>query len=162
MKKTNTLTKLLALVLSLVMMCAMSVGAFASELADVEYTQDGENCTVITIDLDDILAEADVGNLNARSSITLEASQARLYSVGTLSADQSVIIIVEWEEGDYPLHIGLVKASASTANLVSVTGGSAAFTATVSTAGTYYLMIANPSTSQDLTITTLTAIKTTA
>lgn len=158
MRKTNNLTKLLALVLSLVVMCSMSVSAFAAEVADVEYAQDGENCEVITINLDEILTETDIENLNARGSITLEASQAKLYNVGTLSAGQSVVIIVEWEQGTYPLHIGLVKSTSSTGNLVSITGGSKTFTATVSTAGTYYLMIANPSTSQKLTITTLKTI----
>lgn len=68
MKKTNTLTKLLALVLSLVMMCSMSVSAFAAEVADVEYASDIENCEVITIDLDEILDDADIENLNTRGN----------------------------------------------------------------------------------------------
>ncbi len=158
MRKTNNLTKLVALVLSLTMMCAMSTSAFAAEVADIEYTQGGENCEVITIDLDEILNDVDVENLNARGNITLEPSQAKLYLVGTLSAGQSVIINVVWEEGTYPLHIGLVKSTASTASLLSVTGGSKSFIATVNTAGTYYLMIANPSTTQELTITTLQTV----
>lgn len=158
MKKTNTLTKLLALVLSLVMMCSMSVSAFAAEVVDVEYDQETENCEVITIDLDEILDDADIENLNARGNIVLEPSKARLYTVGTLSAGQSVIINVKWNEGTYPVHVGLVKSTSSTGNLVSLTGGSRSITATVKTAGTYYLMIANPSTTQKLTITTLQTI----
>ena len=58
MKKTNNLTKLLALVLSLVMMCSMSVSAFAAEMPDVEYNQDSEIGEVITIDLDEALANS--------------------------------------------------------------------------------------------------------
>lgn len=151
MRKTNNLTRLLALVLSLVMMCSMSVGAFAAEVEDVEYTQDGENCEVVTIDLEEVLANAEEVNPNARS-FTLEHSTYKMYNIGTLSAGQSVAITVTWTPGTSPIHIGLVKSSSSTGNLLSLTGGSRSFTATVSSAGTYYLMIANPSTSVDLSI----------
>lgn len=151
MKKTNTLTKLLALVLSLVMMCSMSVSAFAAEVADVEYAPDIENCEVITIDLNEVLAKAEEFNLNARS-IFLEHSTYKMYNIGTLSAGQSVKITVTWKPVTSPIHIGLVKSSSSTGNLLSLTGGNRSFTATVNSAGTYYLMIANPSSSVDLNI----------
>lgn len=39
MRKTSKLRKLFALALCLVMACSMSIGAFAAEISDVEYTQ---------------------------------------------------------------------------------------------------------------------------
>lgn len=152
MRKTNNLTKLLALVLSLVMMCSMSVSAFAAEVADVEYTQDGENCEVITIDLDEVLANAEEVNLNGRTVLTLAASTLGKTNIGTLSAGQSVTINVTWSSTSLPLHVGLMKTTASSGNLVSVTGGSASITATVNSAGTYYLVVANPSTTTALIV----------
>ena len=79
-----------------------------------------------------------------------------MYNIGTLSAGQSVKITVTWNPGTSPIHIGLVKSSSSTGNLLSLTGGNRSFTATVNSAGTYYLMIANPSTSVDLNVTVKT------
>lgn len=158
MKKTNTLTKLLALVLSLVMMCSMSVSAFAAEVADVEYEQNGENCEVITIDLDEVLANAEDINLNGRTIVPLPTSTLAKTNIGALSAGQSVIINVTWNSKTLPLHIGLMKTTASSGNLLSVTGGSASITATVNSAGTYYLVVANPSTSYDL-VANVTYIK---
>lgn len=152
MKKTNNLSKLIALVLSLVMMCSMSVSAFAAEVADVEYTQAGENCEVINIDLDEVLAEAEEININGRTVLTLAASTLAKANIGTLSAGQSVTINVSWSSTTLPLHVGLMKTTASSGNLVSVTGGSASITATVNSAGTYYLVVANPSTSTALTV----------
>lgn len=154
MRKTNNLTKLLAFVLSLVMMCSMSVSAFAAEVADVEYVQDNENGEVVTIDLDEVFATAEEVNPNVRS-FTLGSSTYKMYNIGTLSAGQSVDIAVSWTPGTSPVHIGLVKSSSSTGNLLSLTGGSRSFTATVNSAGTYYLMIANPSTSVDLLVSYL-------
>lgn len=153
MKKTNNLTKLLALGLSLVMMCSMSVSAFAAEVPDVEYNQDSENCEVITIDLDEVLDSAEEVNLNARANVTLAKSTYVKYNIGSLSAGQSVLIVVSWDPETLPLHVGLVKSTASTGNLVSVSDGYAAFTATVNSAGTYYLMVANPSTSASVDVT---------
>ena len=152
MRKTNNLTKLLALVLSLVMMCSMSVSAFAAEVTDVEYTQDGENSEVITIDLDEVLANAEEINLNGRTVVTLAASTLAKTNIGTLSAGQSVTIKVTWSSTSLPLHVGLMKTTASSGNLVSVTGGSATITATVNSAGTYYLVVANPSTTTALIV----------
>lgn len=159
MRKTSSLSKLIALALSLIMACSMSVSAFAAEVPDTVYSQNTENCEVITIDLDEILAETDVENLNARASITLDASKAKLYNIGTLSANQTVTIKVVWTPSNYDLHIGLVKSTSSGGNLAVVSGGSATINATVSSAGTYYLMIANPSTTQNLTISTLSYAK---
>ena len=82
-----------------------------------------------------------------------------MYDIGTLSAGQSVVINVVWTPGTSPIHIGLVKSTSSTGNLVSLTGGSKSITATVSSAGTYYLMIANPSSTTNLTISTLSYAK---
>ena len=95
MRKTSKLSKLFALALCLVMACSMSIGAFAAEISDVEYTQKSGNCEVVTIDLDDVLAIAEEFNPNARSI----------------------------------------------------------------SAGTYYLMIANPSSTTNLTISTLSYAK---
>ena len=67
MRKTSKLRKLFALALCLVMACSMSIGAFAAEISDVEYTQKSGNCEVVTIDLDDVLAIAEEFNPNARS-----------------------------------------------------------------------------------------------
>lgn len=159
MRKTSNLSKVIALALSLIMAFSMSASAFAAEVADITYSQATDNCEVITIDLDEILAETDVENLNARASISLGASKAKLFNIGTLSADQTVTITVKWTPSNYNLHIGLVKSTSSSGNLAVVSGGSATINATVSSAGTYYLMIANPSTTQDLTISTLTYAK---
>lgn len=152
MRKTNNLTKLLALVLSLVMMCSMSVSAFAAEVPDVEYNQDSENCEVITIDLDEVLANAEEINMNGRTVLTLAASTLAKTNIGTLSAGQSVTINVTWSSTSLPLHVGLMKTTASSGNLLSVTGGSASITATVNSAGTYYLVVANPSTTTALIV----------
>lgn len=158
MRKTSKLRKLFALALCLVMACSMSIGAFAAEISDVEYTQKSGNCEVVTIDLDDVLAIAEEFNPNARS-ISLPASTYKMYDIGTLSAGQSVVINVVWTPGTSPIHIGLVKSTSSTGNLVSLTGGSKSITANVSSAGTYYLMIANPSSTTNLTISTLSYAK---
>lgn len=158
MRKTSKLSKLVAMVLCLVMACSMSAVAFAAEVCDVDYTQDNVNSEVVTIDLDEILANAEEFNPNARS-ISLESSSYKMYNIGSLTAGQNVVINVKWTPSNYALHIGLVKSSSSTGNLLSVTGGSASFTATVNSAGTYYLMIANPSTTKDLSISTLTYAK---
>ena len=152
MKKTNNLTKLLALVLSLVMMCSMSVSAFAAEMPDVEYNQDSEIGEVITIDLDEALANAEEVNLNGRTVLNLAASTLAKANIGSLSAGQSVTINVTWSSKTLPLHVGLMKTTASSGNLASVTGGSASITATVNSAGSYYLVVANPSTTTALTV----------
>lgn len=158
MRKTSKLSKLVAMVLCLVMACSMSVAAFAAEAADVGYAQENANPEVVTIDLDEALANAEEFNPNARS-ISLEASKYKMYSIGNLSAGQKVVINVKWTPSNYALHIGLVKSGSSTGNLLSVTGGSSSFTATVNSDGTYYLMIANPSSTKDLSISTLTYAK---
>lgn len=152
MRKTNKLTKLLALVLSLVMMCSMSVSAFAAEVANVEYAQDGADCEIITIDLDDILSNAEEVNPYSRATYSLPKSSFTRINVGTLSAGQSVVINVSWTPTNLPLEVGLVKSTDSTVTLLSLTGGAARITATAKVAGSYYIMLANPSTTTALNI----------
>ena len=159
MRITKSLRKFFALALCMIMACSLSVGAFAAEVSATEYSQNGTSNEVVTINLDEVLSETDIENLNSRGNIILDASKAKLYNVGSLRAGQTVNINVVWGPSNYELHIGLVKSSSSTGNLAVVRGGSASINATVPTAGTYYLMIANPSTTQALTVSHLSYAK---
>lgn len=139
----------------MIMALSSSISAFAAEPADIAYNQ-SDSAEIIEVDVDEILANAE--NPTARS-VTLPASRAYKYNIGQLSKGQKVIINVKWSPVSSALHVGLVKSTSSTGNLVSVTGGSKSITATVNSAGTYYLMVANPSTTKAVTISELSYIK---
>lgn len=152
MRKVKVLSKLTALVLSVTMAFSLSATASAAEVTNVAYSQSNANCEIVTIDLDEILATANIANPNARSPVSLDPSQAKLFNIGTLSAGQVVNLRATWTPVTSELHIGLVLSTASSGELAVVTGGSANLNATVPVAGTYYLMIANPSTTATLSV----------
>lgn len=132
------------MVLCLVMVCSMSVNAFAAEIPDSKSYWGEEKNT-----------ENVIGNIDSRAAILLDPSETLFFRLGTLEANQTVTFTVQWEPSQIALNVGFTN-SLSSYSLRSVTGGAATFTMTTTSAGLYYVVLKNPSSSTTVTVGSLT------
>lgn len=136
--KTKKFGKLIALALCVAMAFSMSATAFAAGPSENNAGYVGvETVETVAIEADD--------------NSTLAPSTYKMYSLGELTAGQIVRIVATWEDSTYDLHIGLVLGGSTGTNLYVGTDGFVDIYTTIPKDGTYYLMIANPSTTETLT-----------
>lgn len=141
--KTKSFGKLIALALCVAMAFSMPVTAFAAEPVEVDTGSASKETTVSGAD-----KIFDLSNVNTYS--TLLASKYEMYPIGKLTAGQIVEIKASWTPATENLHIGLFLNGSSGSKLYKATNGSVDVLTVVPVNGTYYLMIANPSTTEDL------------
>ena len=140
--KAKNFGKLIALALCVAMAFSMSATAFATGPSEVN-TGDVDYETVA------IGGGLSVAGINADGQ--LAPSTWEMYSIGERTAGQIIRIQASWYPKTANMHIGLIKAGATETNLYNGTDGSVDIVTTIPVDGTYYLMIANPSTATTLT-----------
>lgn len=141
--KTKRFGRLIAFALCIAMAFSMSATAFAAEPFEVNTDN---------VDSEPVA----VNSLDSRTNITLAASTANVYYIDKLTAGQIVRIMAKWDERDLNLHIGIALGTSTGTNLYNGTNGTVDIYTTVPVDGDYYLIVANPSTSDEITITKLT------